>query len=129
MGVYFDSSALVKFAIDEPESSALRTFAGRRPEQYSCDLIRTELVRAARRHSAAALDLAHDVLGSLVVIRLDEAILARAGMVDPATVRSLDAIHLAAALTLGDELEAVVTYDGRMADAARGLGLRVEQPA
>jgi len=49
--------------------------------------------------------------------------------VGPAGLRSLDAIHLASALTLGDELDAFVTYDARQADAARAAGLTVESPA
>jgi len=44
------------------------------------------------------------------------------------TLRSLDAIHLAAAHMVGGELRAVITYDRRMAEAALGLGLTVESP-
>jgi predicted nucleic acid-binding protein len=51
-----------------------------------------------------------------------------AGFLDWPRLRSLDAIHLATALALGDDLDAIMTYDQRMADAARGFGLRVEAP-
>ena len=62
-------------------------------------------------------------------MRLDDALLDAAGALDPGVLRSLDAIHLAAALTVAAQLEAVVTYDPRMAAAARLLGLRVSAPA
>ena len=65
----------------------------------------------------------------LSLIALDDALLDRASDLGPSDLRSLDAIHLAAALSLGDDLGAVVTYDDRMAAAATGLGLVVAQPA
>jgi predicted nucleic acid-binding protein len=57
------------------------------------------------------------------------ALLDRAGALEPPTLRTLDAIHVASALALGDELEAIVTYDVRMAAAAEGLGLPLAAPA
>ena len=56
------------------------------------------------------------------------AVLEQAGRLDPAIVRSLDAIHLAAALMLGDDLEAFVTYYERLAEAARANGVAVVAP-
>jgi predicted nucleic acid-binding protein len=67
------------------------------------------------------------LLGEIDLIHLDDGLLDLAGELQPA-LRSLDAIHLAAALELGDELDAVVTYDARMARGAEALGLRVAAP-
>jgi predicted nucleic acid-binding protein len=64
----------------------------------------------------------------VTVIDLDPSIASRAGVIEPVALRSLDAIHLASALELGDELDAFVTYDARQADAARELGLSVVSP-
>jgi uncharacterized protein len=68
-------------------------------------------------------------LDSIALIRLDDDVLARAAEIEPPTVRSLDAIHLACALGLGSDLAAVVTYDARMSSAAQALGLPVIAPA
>ena len=63
------------------------------------------------------------------LIRLDDAVLDSAAVLDPRVLRSLDAVHLAAAERIGTELEGVVTYDQRMAEAATLLGLVVFAPA
>ncbi|MEX1022456.1 MAG: type II toxin-antitoxin system VapC family toxin [Dehalococcoidia bacterium] len=129
MAVYFDSSALVKLAIDERESQALREYVRQHPRRVSSVLIRVELTRAIRRHQPEALPLAGRILQDVRLLDIDDTLLARAATVDPPEVRSLDAIHIAAALTLEDELDAFVTYDRRMAEAAQAAGLRVEAPA
>ena len=69
------------------------------------------------------------VLGDIVLIDLDRSILTAAGTIEPPMMRALDAIHVATALTLGSDLDAVLTYDTRMSEAARSAGLRVEAPA
>lgn len=124
---YLDSSALVKLVDDEAESSALRAALGDRPI-VSCNLARTEVMRAARRKTAVVAAAARTVLSHTELIRLDDELLDLAGELEP-PLRSFDAIHLAAAMELGDELEAVVTYDSRMASAAAALGLPVAAPA
>jgi len=68
------------------------------------------------------------VLQRLDLVRVNDRILNAAGVLRPSELRSLDAIHLATANELGDELSAVVTYDDRMVTAARQLGFRVVQP-
>jgi predicted nucleic acid-binding protein len=67
-------------------------------------------------------------LASIDVIRLDDDLLERAAAIEPSTVRSLDAIHLATALGIGSDLVAVVTYDARMTAGAQALGLPVIAP-
>ena len=69
------------------------------------------------------------MLRRIHLIRLDDALLDAAGLLDPRIVRSLDAVHLAAAQQVAPVLSALVTYDRRMASAASLLGFRVEAPA
>lgn len=126
---YLDSSAIVKLVNVEPESETLRQFLAGRSRQMSCFLARVEVVRAARRRGAEFVARAREVLESLELIRLDDELLDRAAELRPITLRSLDAIHLAAAQTLGAALGEVITYDERMATAARGLGLQVLAPS
>lgn len=126
---YLDSSALVKLVNVEPESETLREFLAGRSRQMSCSLARVEVVRAAARRGAEFVARAREVIESLELIRLDDELLDRAAELQPVTLRSLDAIHLAAAQTLGAALSEVITYDQRMATAARGLGLQVVAPS
>ena len=126
---YLDSSALVKLVVAERETPALRRFLRRRPLRVSCALARVEVVRAVRPHGPAAVARSRQLLDRVNLVALDDALLEAASDLDPAVLRSLDAIHLAAAQTLGEDLDAVVTYDDRMADAARTLGLPVASPS
>jgi predicted nucleic acid-binding protein len=126
---YLDSSALVKTVVEEPESGALIEWLAGKDELAACDLVRVEAIRAVRVSDPGAVGRARRVLGTLTMIRLDPPVLDRAADLDPGALRSLDAIHLAAALSLGPDLAGVVTYDVRMADAAERLGLVVAAPA
>lgn len=126
--VYLDSSALVKLVIAERESSALRRYLRREPMRASCTLARVEVLRAVRPHGAKATARARQLLRRVDLVQLDDDLLDDAATLDAGVLRSLDAIHLAAARTLGDELSAVITYDERMAAAADLLGLVAEAP-
>jgi len=129
--LYLDSSALVKLIQREAESDALRTFLRRhRADQLvTSALACVEVVRAVHAGGSAALEQARRQLSRLDQIVLSTELLDRAGTLAPnLQLRSLDAIHLAAAQVIGEELRAVVTYDRRMADAAEDLGLAVEAP-
>lgn len=126
--VYLDSSGLVKLTEREAESDALQRYLASRPWQVSCWLARVEVIRAARRHGPVAVARARQVFGNLILIRLEPGLLEDAAALDPLALRSLDAIHLAAARTLGRDLAALVTYDQRMAAAARDQGLTVDAP-
>ena len=126
--VYLDSSALVKLVIAEPESPALRRYLRREPERASCALARVEVLRAVRLHGPAAITRARRVLHRLSIVRIDDTLLDAAAALDGGVLRSLDAIHLAAAQVFDDELTAVVTYDRRMRDAAERLALPVTAP-
>jgi len=126
--VYLDSSALVKLVVAEPESAALRRFLRTEPDRASCALARVEVIRAVRLHGPAATARARQLLRRLDLVQLDDDLLDQAGALGGGVFRSLDAIHLAAAETLGDELTTVVTYDDRMTAAAGRLGLDVTAP-
>lgn len=130
MAHYLDTSALAKLVVAEPESPALRSWlqsADRVP--VACDLARTELQRAVRRAAPDRMPLARSVLDALTLTRVSTSVFEQAGRLEPSTLRSLDAVHLAAALDLGDDLEGLVTYDARLADAARIHGVPVTAPA
>lgn len=130
MAYYVDTSALVKLVVAEPETEALRSWLADRPrDPIACDLVRTELMRAVRRAAPDRAARARDVLDAITLCEVTSAVFEAAGRLEPAALRSLDAIHLAAALDLGDDLEGLVTYDMRLAEAAATLGIRVIVPA
>lgn len=126
---YVDSSALVKLAVREAESAALRRYLGRRRPLVSSVLARTEVMRALLPFGSEAVRRGREVLARVELLRVSDRLLDAAGLLAPADIRSLDAIHLASAEQLGMDLRAFVTYDERLASAATGRGLRVIQPA
>lgn len=126
---YLDSSALVKLAIDEPESRALRGHLRRRKELVSSALARTEVLRALSFEGEEGIARGRAVLGRIQLLRLNDRILNAAGVLLPSDLRSLDAIHLVTAQQLGSDLSQIVTYDERMLEAAKHLGLKTASPA
>lgn len=126
---YLDSSAIVKLVVAEAESAALLAHLRTRSVLVSSALARVEVIRAVRKHGAASVARARTILDRIHCLALDDATLDAAAMLDPTTLRSLDAIHLAAALTFEGELGEIVTYDTRMAEAAEGLDVEVLAPA
>jgi predicted nucleic acid-binding protein len=125
---YLDSSALVKLAVREPESAALRRYLRRRRPLITSALARTEVTRALLPLGREAVRRGHDVLARVDQVRINDRVLDAAGAVLPVELRSLDAIHLATAQQLGVDLARVVTYDERMTAAAKQLGLPVARP-
>lgn len=128
MATYLDSSAIVKLAVRETESLALRRYLRRRRPLVSSALARTEVLRALLPAGDEALTRGRAVLQRIDLVRVNDRILSAAGVVGPPELRSLDAIHLATARELGDDLRALVTYDDRMAAAARQMGCTIVQP-
>lgn len=126
---YLDSSALVKLAVEESESAALRRYLRRRRPLVSSALARTEVARALLGAGNEAVARGQEVLVRCDLIRVNDRVLTAAGALRPAEIRSLDAIHLATAQLLGSDLAQVVTYDDRMSHAATTLGLRVAAPS
>lgn len=125
---YLDSSAIVKLAVAEPESAALRRYLRRRKPYVASALARAEVARVMLPLGPIAQRRAEAVLTRIDLVRVSDTILRVAGNLTPEELRTLDAIHLATAQQLGDDLARLVTYDARMADAANHLGFDVAAP-
>ena len=125
---YLDSSALVKLAVREAESATLRRHLRRRRIWVSSALARTEVLRALMVAGTDAVHAGREILARCDLVRVNDRVLNAAGTLEPSELRSLDAIHLATAGMLGDDLLELVTYDDRMSAAARLLGHRVTSP-
>jgi len=127
--LYLDSSAFVKLVVEETETAAVRSFlASSDARRVSSSLLRAESLRAVRHMGPDALATVREGLRRVDLIGIDDRILDAAGTLEPLVLRTLDAIHLATALAVGDDLEGIVTYDERMIDAARLLGLPTATP-
>ncbi|MFC7220275.1 type II toxin-antitoxin system VapC family toxin [Streptomyces polyrhachis] len=129
--IYLDSAAVVKLVHAEAGSRALRAWLLERADDswVSSALLEIEVFRALARHAPEALTRLHPVLDLVELVGLEPAVRLLAQTLQPATVRSLDAVHLATALHLGPLVTSFVTYDKRLADAARGAGLSVAAPS
>ena len=125
---YLDSSAIVKLAVAEPESRALRRHLARRRSLVSSALARTEVARALMPSGPEAVARGELVLRRIQLLRINDRVLSEAGRMTPAELRSLDAIHLASARQLGLPVRQIVTYDERMANAAKACGWTVSSP-
>lgn len=128
--LYLDSSALVKLVNPEPESRSLKELLADWPERISSALARVEVLRATRRAGGDedSLRRAEKVVGRVGLIRLDHTVLDEASSLGLPELRSLDAIHLTTALSVGEDLGGMVCYDPRLAKAATGSGIEVLTP-
>lgn len=128
--IYFDTSALTKRAVTEDESAALESWVAGRPEipHLSSDIVMVELPRAVMRREPTLLLAAHRLVTQLNTIGLTPDLLEVAATLQPPTLRSLDAIHLATALRARRRLTAFVTYDKQLLRAATDSGLPVVTP-
>lgn len=125
--VYVDTSALGALLIDQPESDAiLEWLDNTSAELVSCDLLETELRRIAVREGIEQTDVTQ-LLDGVSLAALDRAVYRSAGLLPMPYLRTLDALHLEAALRL--DVTAILTYDHRLRDAARSVGLDVISPA
>ena len=130
--VYLDASALVKLVVWEAESETLRTYVSGLAEGGAAVVTSrisvVEVTRAVARRMGLVPESVATVFASVAVREVTARIVDQAAELAPASVRSLDAIHLASALELGPELVAFVTYDARLAEAAAAAGLPVVAP-
>lgn len=129
--IYFDTSALVKLVFDETESAALAEWLTLRADvpKVSSDLSTIELLRTCRRVDEGAVEGANLLLGGIDLLPMDRAIVEKAASLVPTELRSLDAIHLASALSVKTSLTAFVAYDARLCAAADDAGIEVVSPA
>ena len=126
---YLETSAATKLVLLERGSAALRRWiAPRSSVVFSSDLLRTELLRVARRSSPDDVRQARELLESMPLSGMSTELFERAALFEPRQMRSLDALHLAAALDAGQDLDGIVTYDARLAEAAASLGIPVISP-
>ena len=128
MTAYLDASALVKLIAPEDESTAMAAFVTEHRSQSTSVVGLVEVRRAAARRPGVAEARVEDVLARIAGVALEPSILTAAATIESPTLRTLDAIHLASAAALSADLEAFVTYDRRLAEAARALGMPVVSP-
>jgi uncharacterized protein len=128
--IYLDSSALLKLLHEEPESAALADWLTARTGTplVSSALAKVEVMRVCRRINPATLREAAELLNGLDLIPLSGAVIDQAADVGETTLRSLDAIHLASALSIQAELSTFIAYDHRLAQAASTAGLELLVP-
>ena len=131
--IYLDTSALTKLLVAEAETPALRAWLTEQQDAgefaASSWLGRVELMRVVARVSDPALiSQARYLTDGLDIIPLTESIISVAEVIGPASLRSLDAIHLAAAASIESVLTAFVTYNHRLRDGCRAVGLPVVSP-
>jgi predicted nucleic acid-binding protein len=128
--IYLDSAAVVKLVHAEAESAALRGWLDERSETGWISSVLTEIqsFRALARYAPNAVPMLPSVLDQIELISLDPPIRILAQIARPATVRSLDAIHLGTALDVRHALTSFVTYDKRLLDAAIAAGLQADSP-
>lgn len=125
---YVDASALAKLILEEAGSLEMRRWyiESERVVTSRVGVVETRRAVARQAHDPAHLEV---ILRSVETIEFDVAVARTASAIGPATLKTLDAIHLASAAAMVPELDAFVTYDDRLADAARALGLPVIRPA
>jgi predicted nucleic acid-binding protein len=127
--VYLDTSVLGRILLDEPDTPAIRRELGHFERHVSSGLLSVELHRLGLRVNMLAV--VSELLSGKVLIPVDAEILAAAETITPPTVATLDAIHLATAVSLSNtgKLDALMTYDKQLATGAREHGLEVLAPS
>lgn len=128
-----DTSALTKLLIAEPETPELQAWLTMQISQgeYAATsaLGRVEFLRVVARYGEPGqYERARYLLDGLDILPLAESVIALAETIGPPTLRSLDALHLAAAAQIEQELTAFVTYDHRLVDGCRDVGLATASP-
>ena len=128
-GVYVDTSALGRVLLGEPDADAIVGALANFDQHVASRLARVELRRLALRDGL--LEAAAELLAAFALVPVDQTVLDEAEVVQPATVATLDAIHLVTALRLAEAgiLDTVITYDARLAAGARHHGLEVVAPS
>ena len=124
---YLDSSAIVKLVVRESETARLVEALRADPVVVSSQVAWTEVVIATRR-AGRSTARAERILDGIALVPIDEAILREAATLGPKDLRTLDAIHLATAISLRPDVRTMITYDIRQSQAASALGLAVLTP-
>ena len=126
--VYIDTSALIKLVIDEPETDPLREELAQWQNYLASELVVIELFRSVRKFDIQLLEIASNIATGLSLSPITRQITALASTIEPVHLRSLEAIHLATALMYSKHLDAFITYDRRLCEAAKSVGIKVLSP-
>jgi len=128
--IYLDTSALLKLVRVETQTAELTSWLADQPDAplVSSALSQVEVLRACRRIDERLLERGRAVLAVLDLVPIDDDVLDAAADIPDRSLRSLDALHLASALSLDPDLETFVAYDTRLVTAAEAVGLAVAQP-
>ncbi len=124
---YLDTSAFLKLVVAEEESAAMRAWVAGSGPCWSSQLLSTEALRAADRLGVDE-QIVREALEMVSLVVPGPATFLAAGRMKPSTLRSLDALHLAAAFELGDDLQGLVTYDARMIEGCQAASVAVISP-
>lgn len=129
MAFVVDSSAIVKLIVDEPKSQSFSAWLKNcKDDLFVSEIAHTEVARAVTRVDVSLHGQLNNVLERFGTIRVSSQILTIASVLSPTNLRTLDAIHLASCLILGDDLTGFVTYDSTQAAAASHNGIAVIAP-
>lgn len=129
--IYLDTSAFLKTVLAEPDSVPLQAYLDARPDAVlvSSALLVVEARRGVLRSNPSRLPRTDLALGGVTRLDVSEAVIEIAGRLPDPLLRSLDAIHLATADLIRHDIDVLLTYDLRMAEAARTLGIPTASPA
>jgi predicted nucleic acid-binding protein len=126
--IYVDTSALLKLVRQERHSAELAAYLDNRPDLVSSALLAVEARRSALRNDPTTVPRVDVLLTRVDLVGITDVIVESASRLPDPMLRSLDAIHLATALLLRDELDALLTYDERLAKAATAHGVPAVAP-
>lgn len=125
---YIDTSALLKLITVEDESSAMRAWYASHSPIWSSQLLYTEALRAGAR-LGIEIAIVEEALDTVSMVLPSVTTFFAAGRLLPLELRSLDALHLATAIEIGDDLEGFVAYDDRLIGAAKAASIEVITPS
>ena len=127
MSWYLDSSAILKYIFAEPERPAL--VKALTSQAISSELTRLEIKRTVYRINPKDITLANEELSRIHFVSISNQVLGVAeSFTSSVTLATLDAIHVATAITLGKGIEGIITYDKQMVANARNMGIKVLSP-
>lgn len=127
--IYIDTSALLRLVFPDDTTAAVeRLVDDPDVDLVSSTLIRVEARRGTLRRAPRRMPRVDLLLDRVEVVGIDDAVIESAGRLPGPLLRSLDALHLATALLIREDVDALLTYDERLADAARAHGLAVAAP-
>lgn len=128
--IYLDTTAMLKLIAQVPETGPLTDYLTARTDTvwFTCALARAELLRATAAMPPGATEHAHHILDGLDTVAMSDRLVTSAAALNPAPRRTLDALHIAAALTAGTQLHTLVTYDPELTDAANRHHITTTHP-